>query len=338
MFLIFLTVWKNNNRKPERDNMYWWRRITCPEIFQGKDKKNHYFEGWYYKIVDASSDHMIVIIPGISMNGLDSHAFIQIMMDDHKSYYLRFPISDFYYNEKKFELWIGKNYFSSKRVIINIRDDDPEIFGSLGFEDAYILPHSLVRPSIMGPFAYIPGMECYHGVIHIKSKVTGSLRIPDGRLNYEGGLGYLEKDWGTSFPKGYIWMQSNHFIKDASFMLSIGRIPCFGASFRGFLSFLRINQTCLVFATYTGAKIKDMEYGREKLKIRLEDLRFRLEITAQYHQGGTILAPFRGEMHRQIVENMDGVIEIKLWKRDGKLLYQDRGRRSGLEIVDPDQL
>ncbi|MCK7537696.1 MAG: tocopherol cyclase family protein [Marinilabiliales bacterium] len=29
--------------------------------------------------------------------------------------------------------------------------------------------------------------------------------------DFSGGRGYIEKDWGHSFPSAYVWMQSNHF-------------------------------------------------------------------------------------------------------------------------------
>ncbi|QII81181.1 hypothetical protein G7057_00970 [Jeotgalibaca arthritidis] len=40
------------------------------------------------------------------------------------------------------------------------------------------------------------------------------------------GKGYIEKDWGRSFPKNYIWIQSNHFNDNQrSLFFSYAHIP-----------------------------------------------------------------------------------------------------------------
>ncbi|MCK7487611.1 MAG: tocopherol cyclase family protein [Bacillus subtilis] len=58
----------------------------------------------------------------------------------------------------------------------------------------------------------------------------------DFEISFEHGRGYLEKDWGTSFPQGYVWLQTNHFTSPGtSLMASVARIPFLGFAFQGFL-------------------------------------------------------------------------------------------------------
>ena len=40
---------------------------------------------------------------------------------------------------------------------------------------------------------------------------SGSLEINGAEISFEGGKGYIEKDWGRSMPSDWIWIQSNHF-------------------------------------------------------------------------------------------------------------------------------
>ena len=55
-------------------------------------------------------------------------------------------------------------------------------------------------------------------------------------------MGYIEKDWGCSFPKTYIWCQGNNFEKsNASFMLSIANVPFKMFNFRGMICVLLID-------------------------------------------------------------------------------------------------
>ena len=57
------------------------------------------------------------------------------------------------------------------------------------------------------------------------------------KIDFTGGRGYTEKDWGHSFPIGYVWMQSNHFSKpEISFKCSIAKIPFKIFSFNGFIA------------------------------------------------------------------------------------------------------
>jgi hypothetical protein len=62
--------------------------------------------------------------------------------------------------------------------------------------------------SVMGPFAYIPFLECYHGVVSMYHQIRGSVSWGDETISLDNGIGYIEKDHGyfkvnsgTTFPK-----------------------------------------------------------------------------------------------------------------------------------------
>lgn len=61
----------------------------------------------------------------------------------------------------------------------------------------------------MGPFAYLNGMACNHGIVSMKHQITGHMVIKGLDLYFKEDSGYIEKDWGRSFPKRYIWLQGN---------------------------------------------------------------------------------------------------------------------------------
>ena len=58
-----------------------------------------------------------------------------------------------------------------------------------------------LQSDIMGPFRFVPFMECKHGVISVRHKVTGSIFLNGKEFGYYDNMGYIEKDWGTSFPE-----------------------------------------------------------------------------------------------------------------------------------------
>ena len=208
--------------------MYSIYKLFNPEIFQGKFKSKNYFEGWYYKIVDKDQSNSFAFIPGIAYDkNKNGHSFIQIIDSlNYRTEYFKFPISKFSYSKKELLVEVDKNIFTRNSLDINLQEGDYPVFGNLKFYDIEPFPKKLTRPGIMGPFSFVPFMECYHGVVNIHQKIKGSLTIDNKKVDFTDGYGYIEKDWGRSFPKWWVWIQCNHFTKrDASLMFSIAKIP-----------------------------------------------------------------------------------------------------------------
>jgi tocopherol cyclase len=319
--------------------MYRLRRIFHPEIFQGKYKtKTDYFEGWYFKIIDNAQDAPLAIIPGVSYqkDGRDNHAFIQIMDVKHgKVHYFRFPLSEFHADEKTFEVHIGDNYFSRTKLRLNIENEKGSFTGHLQFDKIVPFPQTLTNPGIMGPFTFIPHMECYHGIVNIHEEIQGCLTFNQVKYCYDGGYGYIEKDWGTSFPEAWIWLQSNHFPeKNISLMFSYAKIPWLGKSFMGLISFLRIGEKLYRFGTYTRAKIDQLTTINGQLAITLSDKHHVLTIQVENGPGGKLRAPKNGLMAEEIRESISGIVHVSLKTKGGEILYQGTGVQTGVEISD----
>ena len=64
-----------------------------PEQFQGWGKKKKYFEGWYFKVVNADESKAFAFIPGIAMDEAGKQqAFIQVLDGKKKTaVYHNFP-------------------------------------------------------------------------------------------------------------------------------------------------------------------------------------------------------------------------------------------------------
>lgn len=303
-----------------------------------------YFEGWYYKFV-SEANRAYAIIPGISLKKEKSFAFIQTINGENgKTTYTEFPIEEFHTTENPFSVSIGKNYFSFDRVELG---DRLPVEGQVGIINPRKYRAVLSRPGIMGWFRYVPFWECYHGVVSTGHKLSGSLNFGSERINFQNGNGYIEKDWGTSFPSSYIWMQSNNFEDEHhSFMLSLARIPWFGSHFRGFLGFLDLESRIITFSTYTGARIKINSIDEKSVFITVEgrgpgwnnslkkgEL---LRIEASRESVGHLLAPDIGAMDRRISESIDAEIHVE-YLRFGEVLYRGKTHNSGLEIVGDSQ-
>lgn len=316
--------------------MYIISRLFNPEIFQGKFKKKNFFEGWYYKIVDKTEINSFAFIPGIAYDkNKEAHAFIQIIDSiGYKTEYIKFPISEFSYSEKELLIGVGNNKFTKESIDINLQDGSYPVTGFLEFYDIEPFPKTITRPGIMGPFSFAPFMECYHGVVNIHQSIKGSLMINNKLVDFTDGYGYIEKDWGRSFPKWWVWIQSNHFKeKDVSIMFSIAKIPWIGTHFTGFISFLKIKDKMYLFATYTGAKVKHLEYKDGTIEIVVKDRKHTLSISGKYSESGVLIAPKNGLMERKISESISSTVKVTLKDNKGNLIFEDYGEHAGLEVV-----
>ncbi|MCB0569299.1 MAG: hypothetical protein KDC66_06040 [Phaeodactylibacter sp.] len=307
-----------------------WRALWNPNRYHGWGRKENFFEGWYFKFVDPTERHAFAVIPGISM-GSDGrqHAFIQVL--DGKlcrAGYHEFPASAFRPFSRWFEVRVGDNSFSDQGLSLDL----PELKGSLQFSNITPWPKMLGAPGIMGWYSFVPFMECYHGVVSLGHELDGRLEVYGTTVDFSGGRGYIEKDWGHSFPSSWIWVQSNHFDGPASVMASVANIPWIGSHFIGYIVGFLLNGRLYRFATYTGAQMR-ASLGEQEVYLSFKSRRHRLEITA-FNAGGTgeLVSPISGNMTGKVNESMQSVVEVKLFEGP-RLLFEGKGRNAGLEVA-----
>ncbi len=321
-------------------SLYDLKKIWHPSWCQGNRQKKNYFEGWYFKLLSAEGRYKYAFIPGISL-GNNPHSFVQLINgQDGSTEYYRFEVSEFLYSKKGFDIKVGPNRFSEKHLEVYLEGNRGIISGSVEFGELLRYPVTWLNPGIMGWYRFVPFMECYHGVVSMGHGLTGGISFRKQTVLFDMGKGYIEKDWGKSMPKAWIWMQSNHFGQEeqASFMLSIARIPWMGSSFTGFLGYMHTGIRLYRFATYTGARIRDLKCTSDVVDIILEDSNFILSISGIKGKRGELLAPVDGSMSRTIHESMDGKIEIRLTNRKGEVLFEGNAVHAGLELVGDSSL
>ncbi|HOO99391.1 MAG TPA: tocopherol cyclase family protein [Bacteroidales bacterium] len=185
-----------------------------------------------------------------------------------------------------------------------------------------------------GWYSFVPFMECNHGVVSVNHDLTGRISLNDNVIEFDGGKGYIEKDWGVSFPEAWIWVQSNNFSRnDASFMLSIAKIPWIGRYFIGFLSYLYLDKQFYLFNTYNKSTFTDIQNKEEALHITLKSKTYNLRLRIIKNSFCDLQAPVSGEMSRRIKESIDSEIELQLLDLKGNTVFQDTGKKVGLEII-----
>ncbi|MCX5977135.1 MAG: tocopherol cyclase family protein [Coprothermobacterota bacterium] len=181
----------------------------------------------------------------------------------------------------------------------------------------------------MGPFAFIPFMECYHGVLSLDHSIGGTLHWGEKAIDFHHGRGYTETDYGQAFPRAWVWMQSNHFsIPGTSLTLSVARIPWLEVAFRGFVIGFWNEGRLHRFTTYLGSRLRTLSATDQEVRLVVESRQECLRIRAIRSGKGLLHAPYRVTMERRVTESLTAQIEVELFrKKNGKeyLLFHGRG-------------
>jgi len=304
-----------------------------PDRYQGWGKTKRYFEGWYFKVVNADETKAFAFIPGIAMdeNG-NQQAFVQIMDGKKRSAeYHKFGADEFQSTSDKFEIEIAQNFFSNDFLRLNL----PTASGQLHFTNLVPWTNKWYSPGIMGPYSFVPFMECYHGILSMDHRIDGRLIIHGETIDFTGGRGYIEKDWGQSFPSAYYWMQTNHFtLPGISVKASVAKIPWMGSSFVGFIAGVWIQDRLIEFTTYNGSKLIKSYADKKEVKLIMENRKYRIDILAQREKVTQLASPILGFMDGRIEESMTSKIDVQLYdKRSRNIILLDTGRNAGLEVA-----
>lgn len=311
-----------------------------PERYHGHRKRPPFFEGWYYKLIDGSEEQRYAVIPGVflSEDPAAQHAFVQVLDGvTGKATYHRYAAEDFWAAEDAFEVHIGPNRFTLEGIDLQIESPERTVTGALRFSGLTPWPVTLTSPGIMGWYAWVPFMECYHGVLSLDHAIEGALKLSRARIDFSGGRGYIEKDWGPSFPAAWVWFQSNHFARPGtSITASIAVIPWIGSAFRGFIIGLWHDGVLHRFATYTGARVEKLAVAEDEVHWVVRDRRRRLEMIARRTQAGLLRGPSKSDMGLRVPETLQGTIAVRLSDLAGgneQIVFEDSGRNGGLEVA-----
>lgn len=278
-------------------------------------ESKEWFEGWYYKI---DTEHCsFAIIVGYSITKQESYAFIQTIDTlTHKTQYLKFDIGELNVKQKPFHIKLQDNHFYHDGMLLNI-DQPIQMKGRLIFENPILLSATQYAPNIMGPFSYLKHMQCIHDIISLHHHVTGEIQIQKHQM-YINGTGYMEKDSGTSFPKKYLWLQSNRCnYENSCFFLAAAHIPLKFIHFQGIICTLMVGKEQLQFASYYGARFRILSKEKKETEsiysMVITQYPYQLYIKVYQPSAYPLLAPNHGEMKGTIYEGLEGRILLRLY-------------------------
>lgn len=289
--------------------------------FQGENKRENYFEGWYIKCTDKENDLSIALIPGVAHFSKDE-SFVQyniVFKGQTFSGKITFERNEFDVIGDSQNIVMPKFVFNEKGVKASLTDGSNQFILDLDFGVFLPIKQSLFAPSIMGPLEYIK-MPCSHDIISMKHTVKGTVSINGETLRLNNGTGYIEKDRGNTFPSKYVWAHSNGFDEkpDASLFLSVAQIDKGSLTAIGAIAIFHDGEKEVRFATYLGSRVRvEVNNEQSTYKVILSDPFKRLEATVSLSNGSELIAPMNAGMDYPIKETV---------KSDVSLIFSEKNR------------
>lgn len=264
---------------------------------------HNYFCGWYFRC--QTDRQTIAVIPSVHRTKDSDFCTIQLITDS-ESFNIRFPYSTF--QERKDHISIARNRFGSDGITLDIKSKE---FCASGY--VHFGTFTPLRYDIMGPFRYVPFMQCRHSVFSLHHTVNGELTINGVPYLFQNGIGYIEGDRGYSFPKEYVWTQCS--FPDGVLMLSVADIPLGKLHFTGVIGVVYLQGKEYRLATYLGAKA--VKISPKEIIVRQG--KFTLSVHPKEISWALLLAPENGMMSRRIHEHPSCRIRYR-FEQGGSLL------------------
>lgn len=314
------------------------RGVRHPEGYHGRGRRGGYFEGWYVKLISADRTQRWAVIPGLfrSDDGSSDEAFVQVLDGlAGRSWFHSFPVASFSAAEDRFDVAVGGCRFDDSGIELDL----PGLRGRVSFASPLQpYPVTVRAPGIMGWFGYVPVMECFHGIVSFGHDLAGVLDVDGVPRDFSGGRGYIEKDWGRSFPAGYVWLAGNHLVDadghevEASLQASCAIIPGLGRTFRGSIVALQTAGGIATWATWNGSHDTGLHITDGEVSWSMRGPAGQLDLRAERVRGGLLHAPLRTAMHRRVEETLDATVQIRHTARDGSTVFAGEIHCAGMEV------
>lgn len=330
-----------------------------PILYQSRNAQSSALELWYFKHVVARlgkgcSDlplRALSVSPGIIRSGEESHAFVHVADGLKGTYYLfRFPQKEFRYRDSPFELRIGKNRFSLTGVDLDLENEEVGLRASIAYGALLPPRSSFLFRGVMGPYNLSPSLHNHHEIGSLDHDLTGTAEFsyPESpgeveKVSFDGGKGYIEKNWGRNPPIPRLWIQTNSFDapEASSLSFSTARVSKGRREFNGLLCVFVVGGVEYRFTTYTGAELVLLEYDTRAIRILLRDKRHKLEILVRR---GLERYPFWSEMPDKpaaLAESLDASARVILKSLHGSvedIVFDSCSHAVAVEIAGDIQL
>lgn len=297
--------------------------------YHGAGKTRSFFEGWYFK--HCSDEHTLILIPALHQDGTGRRTASLQVIADGRSFFIPFGEKDMEAYPKRLYIRLGQNYFTSKGCRVHLDIPGLSIRGHIHYG-----PLTPPRRSFMGPFRHLP-LPCFHRVLSLSHPLKGRILFNQKVWDFRQGQGYIETDWGHSFPSAYLWAQCSFPARDSA---SKGKASSPAGSVMFTAAGLEFGRRRLIacssliahggrqyrLSTYQGARLTRCG-GR---RITLRQGGYTLQLILPQDDAVALKAPDEGSMKRTVYENPRCLMRCALTK-GSQLLFDETGNSASYE-------
>lgn len=289
--------------------------------FRRNDSKPPYFEGYYFKFINEKEE-LVILIAGISISKNEKYSFIQIASNYDKNVaFYKFPLSEFKSSKDSFLFNIGNNEF--KRDEITLELDNINVH--LQLKNSINWNRSVLNPNIMGFLSFIPRVECKHDVITVATEVTGHVKLQNQTISFDKSSGYIEKNWGYSFPRKYLWLHANQFKNDQlSLQFAMAKPKWLFFRPQVYIGYL-MNGELTHFGSHK-LSLARVKTDGDQTKVTIRMFRKNIIIRVTNKTPIHLISPKEGKLQNKISEYLNSDIELVVIKK--------RFFRKNIEIIN----
>lgn len=254
---------------------------------------------------------MFIIIAGISISKSKEYAFIQVVSNfQQKNKLIKFPITDLKNKIDSNGFSIANNHFNSKNITINL----DELNVNISFSNREDWKRSLINPNIMGFLSFVPKVECKHDVLTIDAEINGSFKIKENEFTFHNGKGYVEKNWGRSFPNEYLWVHANQFKdNDISLQFAIAKPKWLLFSPTVYIGYVKFNKISLLGSHRLS--LISIYQSNNSIFLKITKLKRIIYVEIKLKMPVTLFSPEDGEIKSLINEYLNSEVDLVIEKR-----------------------
>lgn len=294
----------------------------------GKEKKDA-FEGWFVKVDDIAQNRMMSFIIGYATHAETGHAFIQYTdSQTHTMRYFSYPLEEMEWQLEPFVFRLGENVLTREGLTLALHEDQFSLAGELQFGAFTPIATGFLKPNIMGWLSYLPN-ECSHSITSMHHTVKGTLQINNETVVIDG-IGYIEKDWGTDFPKQYVWAQTND-VEDCALVFSYATVPMLGKHAKGFFLLAQVQGKEYRMSTIEWSRITHSAVTDDSFEAEMRRGSIRVTLKGQQAHPVALASPAGGQMMHTIKESLDGTLEVAIYHRE-RLIHAWTSERASMDV------
>ena len=288
-----------------------------PNSIRGNFERNKYFEGWFQKVYSKEHNVPFILIYGYATNNsADNFGFLQVLLPNQTPEIIYFPKNEVSCDIEQHIFRMGKNLLTLELIRINTHGL------SIDLNLKNVNPMRTFKNS-MGYTYFIPNLPCYHSVLNTAQNVSGEIQHNGVCYTLNNAMGYLEKNWGTTFPESYFWVHAvDPNNPRISLLFSRAKIVWLGKTYVKHVGYLCLDGQQIELRDLNNFKVSINNISPENRIIHIRSASVQLDLSLEYGREVEFNGPEDGALSRLIQHRTDAKIDVLLTYENRKHQFQ----------------